>query len=167
MCLKFICKIIFARLGIRATKHKSQIYLWFFSTDLRIGFENLSLCSSEVRVYSVKFHRSDAQSDHRALSFGRLNNSMHYSSYSLFPFGIVTSMFSSWILTWQIALVSEQMNIEGIFESGRPAVTELLLRASQICISLRSWFASPLASWVHVDIESQAQMKAWESSHWS
>jgi hypothetical protein len=88
-CLKSICKIIFARLGIRAAKHKSQICLWFFSIDLRLEFETLSLRSSEVTVYSVKVHRSDAQSYHRALSFGRFNNSMHYSSYSLFPFGIV------------------------------------------------------------------------------
>jgi hypothetical protein len=88
-CLKSICKIIFAWLGIRAAKHKSQICLWFFSTDLRIGFENLTLHSSDVRVYLVKFHRSDVRSDHRAPSLGRLNNSLYYNSYFLFPFWIV------------------------------------------------------------------------------
>jgi hypothetical protein len=87
-CLKSICEIIFARLGIGAAKHKSQICLWFFSTDLRLEFENLTLRLSYMQEYSVKFHRSDVQSDHRAPSFGRLNDSLHYNSYYLFPFRI-------------------------------------------------------------------------------
>jgi hypothetical protein len=60
-CLKAICKIIFARLEIRAAKHKLQICLWFFSTDLRLWFENLTLHSSDeeyIRSNSIALTRN-------------------------------------------------------------------------------------------------------------